>query len=192
MGTTQAQPLAVHFCKLAKVHALPTPRANQAFPLGSRQFTGLQVHLHPLLSKQLCVGQFAVGHHLLPAPRFHVRIELPRQLPRVFQRHHPHPAPRREIKKRSRHLAPVAELQRPLAQPASGHQSNCIRGAPVDLDKRNQSFAIRSPRVRNPQPLQAQQCHTNAQNLPRAQVPVRRLRLHEKFVQRFHSFSQPC
>ena len=109
-----------------------------------------------MLTKELLIGEFAVGQHLLPALALDLRIELARQFSGIVPRHDPHPAARGQIDEGSGHLAPVAELERPLAQAATGHQPYRIRGATVDLDKRNQPLAIRTIRVADSQPFQPQ------------------------------------
>ncbi len=145
----QAQSFSLRLNKATKVHALTALRADDPLSPVSWQLRYINGHPHQLFIKKLTIREFAIRQHRLMFLALDVRIEPLRHFSRFFQRHHPNPQPRCQIQKRSRDLAPVAEFQRPLTQPAPGHYPDCIRCAAVDLDKRHQPLAIEcsGPRV---------------------------------------------
>src|SRR5579863_9954213 len=99
-------------------------------------------------------------------------MELLRQPARILARHDSYSPPPLEVDKRRRHFAPVAELERPLAQAAARHHSDRIGGAAVDLDVRHQALAIGAPRIFNPEEPEAHEGHAYPQDLSRTHVPV--------------------
>jgi hypothetical protein len=51
------------------------------------------------------------------------------------------------------------------------------------------ALAVSAARIGNAQPVEAQESHAHAENLARAQVPMRGFSLPQKFVDRFHGVS---
>ena len=80
--------------------------------------------------------------------------------------------PSGEIDEGRGHLAPVAELERALAQPAAGHHADRVGGAAVDLDKGDQALAIAAARLLDAQASAAQHRHAHTQDLSRAKMAV--------------------
>src|SRR5579863_954721 len=102
-----------------------------------------------------------------------MRIKLGRELAGVFERDDSDGVARTEIDKGRRHLAPISKLERPLAQPATGHETDGVRGTAIDLYIGDETLAVCAVRIGDAQPGQAEQSHAHTENLSRAQVTVR-------------------
>ena len=102
-----------------------------------------------MFAEQIHIVHFAVGVHLLLILS-RSSDNLPCPLFRRFQCNDAHRSPAAQVDKRCRHFAPVAKLQRSLAQPAARHHADCVRGAAVDLDVSHQPLAVAAPRLMMP------------------------------------------
>ena len=60
------------------------------------------------------------------------------------------------------HLAPVAKLERPLAQPAAGDKADGVGGAAVDLDEGDELFPVRAAWVVDFEAAAGEQRHADA------------------------------
>src|ERR1700722_7483367 len=94
-----------------------------------------------------------------------------------------------EVDKGCRHFSPVAELERPFTQPATGHHANGISGATIDFDEGDQTFAVTASWLFDPQACTPQPCQTNAQYLARAKMSMGNSRFFKKFLESGHSLS---
>ena len=91
-----------------------------------------------------------------------------------------------EIDEGGRHLSPVAELQRPFSEAASGDYGDGIGGAAIDLDEGYEALALRGAGLGDPQPLAAEHGKANSQNLSGAEMAVRQLGLMKEVVKGLH------
>ena len=99
-------------------------------------------------------------------------MHLPRQRLRAFAGADPHRSLRGEIDKRRGHFTPVPELERPLAQPASGYDGNGVGGAAVNLHKGDETLAIFAARIVDAQQFQPEHGQSDPQHLPGTQMSV--------------------
>src|ERR1019366_2808718 len=132
--------------------------------------------------EQVGVRYLAIGQHLLLVLVLDFRMHLPRQRFRTFAGADPHRALRGEIDKGRRHFSPVTEFERPLAQPAAGHDGNRIGGAAVNLHKGNETLAIFAARVVDAQQFQPKHGQPDAQHLAGTEMSVGFLSVAQQFV----------
>src|ERR1700689_3605239 len=91
-----------------------------------------------------------------------------------------------DVHERGRDFAPVAELQRALAETTAGDHGDRVGGATVDLHKGDQTLAVLAAGILNAELRQAKHGQAHAQNLTGAEVSVRLLSVTQIFVERFH------
>src|SRR5665213_281260 len=180
LGAGQAQALAVAFDEAVEVDAFAATGAGEACALVAGKFAGRQRDAHPLLAEKIVVGKLAIGVHLLRI-FFELRIKFLRARLRAFKRNNAKAlvgvvAERRaEVDERRRHLAPVAQLQRALADPAPGDDADGVGSTAVDFDNGDEAFAVGAgpaARVFDAQAAQRKHRHAHAEDLPRAQMSV--------------------
>src|SRR6185437_12233329 len=74
-----------------------------------------------------------------------------------------------QVDERRGHLAPVAELERALTEPAAGDDPDGVGGAAVDFNEGDEALAVAAARLVDTQTPAAEHGHPNAENLARAQ-----------------------
>jgi hypothetical protein len=84
------------------------------------------------------------------------------------------------------HLAPIAKLERTFAQPAARDYADRIRGAAIDFDEGDQSFAIPAAWVLYTQPAATERGQANAQHLPGAEMTVDYPGFFQQFIESWH------
>ena len=136
----------------------------------------------PLFAEKIRIRQLSVRKHLLLILILDLRVKIAGPLLGRFKcsdaegfvnrRLTLRGKGRVQIDKGSSHLAPVAEFNGPLPQPAARHDANGVCGAAVNLDKGDQALAIRTFRVIDPKTLTAKHRHPDAQDLTGAEVPM--------------------
>ena len=117
-----------------------------------------------------------------------MRIELHCQFARVFERNNANGPIGSKVDKRGGHLAPVAKLERALAEAAAGDERDGVRGTAIDFNVGDEALAVGAVRIGNAEPAEAEQGHAHAEYLASAQVTVRDLGFAQKLVECFHRF----
>src|SRR5262249_24881086 len=146
-GARPAQDPAVLDDFALETDALSTLCARYPRRLITRHVLGAEPHPNPLDVEQLFVRHLAIGAHLLRVLVLNLGIHVARGQLGALLSCHSNGAILPQIAKRSRHLAEVAKLQRPLTQPAAGDDGDGVGGAAVDLDEGHQALAILAGRV---------------------------------------------
>ena len=116
-------------------HTMRSPLYPGSSSGGTATFT------HCTVNKSV-VRYFAVGEHLLLVLVLDLGMHLARQRLRAFSGGDANRSSGAKIDERRRDLAPVAELQRALAQAASGDNADGVSRAAVDLDEGDEPLAI--------------------------------------------------
>ena len=172
MGAALAQNLAVYFDLPVIVDPFAALSAGDAGRFVAGEFAGVHGDVDPLLGKEVCVGEFAVGKHLLPVLVFDLRIEVAGTLFGGFKGSDADGLIGGKIEEGSGHLAPVAELEGALAETAAGDDPNSIGGAAVDLDEGDEALAVGPFWVVDAEALATQHRHADSKNLSGAEMAV--------------------
>ena len=154
----------------------------------------------PLFAEEICVGEFAVGEHLLLVLVFDVGVEVAGALLGGFEggdadgfvdggvalwRER-----RSQIDEGGGHLAPVAELDGALAEAAAGDDGDGVGGAAVDLDEGDEALAVfgidEAFGVVDAEALAAEHGHADAEDLAGAEVAVGDFGFAEEGVEGLH------
>ncbi len=151
---------------------------------------------NPLFTEEVCVGEFAVGEHLLLVFVFDVRVEVAGAL---FGRLESGDAKgfvdggvplgregRGEIDEGCGHLAPVAKFDGALAEAAAGDDGDGVGGAAVDLDIGDEALAVDALWVVDAEAFAAEHSHAYAKDLASAQVAVGDFSFAEECVEGLH------
>jgi hypothetical protein len=88
-----------------------------------------------------------------------------------------------EVHKGCCHFAPVAKFERPLTQPATGHNANGVGGATIDFDEGDEALAVAASRLLYAEAAAPEHCQTDAQNLSCAEVSVGNPGFFEKIIE---------
>ncbi len=167
---------------------IPSPHAvaDHAFAFVSGKFFRRQFDFHPLRGEQIVVGDFAVGQHLLLVLVFDFRMHLASQRFRRFFGRDADGFAAVHVDECRCNFSPVAELQRALAQAASGDYGDGVGGAAVDLDEGDQTLAVFAVRIVDAEFLQAEHGEAHAEDLAGAEMSVGLFGVAEIFVEGFH------
>ncbi len=84
------------------------------------------------------------------------------------------------------HLAPVAEFESALTETAPGDDPDRVGSAAVDLDEGDQALAVAATGLVDAETPAAEHSHTDAENLPGAEVTVRGFGHGQQIVEGFH------
>ncbi len=161
--------------------------ARDALALVSGKLFGRKLNLYPLRREQIVIGHLSIGQHLLLVLVLDLGMELPRERFRRFLGSNADRFSAAYIDKRGGHFAPIAKLERALAQTTACHNCNRIGRASVDLYKSDQPLAIFSVRIFDAEFLQSEHGHTHTEHLPSTEVSMGLLGIAEIFVEGFHS-----
>jgi hypothetical protein len=136
----------------------------------ARKVLGPDFDLHPFFVKQYFVGQLRV-RFLLAAVFGHFREHFAGGLLAGFFGGDTDGAASLQVNEGGGHFSPVAEFQGALAEPAICDERDGVGDAPVDLDVRDDAFAL-GDGVVDAEFAQAQHRETYAQDLPGTEMAV--------------------
>src|SRR6185312_3680820 len=176
MCARQAQLPAISLDEAVVIDPFAARSTRDPLALVARHFSRPQFHGHLLLAEKVRVVHLAVRLHLLLVFILDLRIQLPRLLLRRLERDDADRLAGGEIDEGCCHLAPVAKLERTLAEPASGYHANRVRRTAVDFNEGHQPLAVAPARLFNAKPPATEHRHAHAQHLAGAQMPMRKLR----------------
>src|SRR5262245_13809670 len=161
------------------VDPLPAELAGDPLP-GSVEPAGHDRH-------SLGPEQLDVWHHPIRRNLGGARLGLPRrpsgdERSRVIAGRDPDRLLSGHVHEGGRHLSVVEELERPLAEAHAGERLDGVCRAAVDLDEHHQGLAARARPV-DAERAATGQHHADAEDLARAEMPVKADRLLEELVE---------
>ena len=157
-----------------------------AFRLVAGKFFCAKRYLHPLLAKQDIFRKFAIGEHLLLILVLDFRMKSARRFPGRLASADAHRPATFDIDKCCGHLAPVAKLQRALAQAAAGDDGDSIGGTAVNLHKCDKPLTIFSAGIVETEAVASQHRHAHTQHLAGAKMAVGNFGFLQQFVHILH------
>src|SRR6185437_8479186 len=162
-----------------------------AFTLIAGELFRGKSHTDPLRLEHLVVSHFTIGLHLLLIFVSNLRMHALRQRLGRFLGRNPNRFAGFGVDKSSRHLAPVAEFQSALSQPAARHHHNRIGRAAVNLHKSDNPFSVFALGIIKAKGFEAEHGHPYSQYLSGAKVPVSDRRVLKILVKILHSGPSP-
>jgi hypothetical protein len=154
-------------------------------------------HSHPFFTKQVGIGHLAVGEHLLLILILNLGVKLASPLFGGLKRSNPKSfvdggvtmrrKRRGQIDEGGSHLPPVAEFDRPLAEPAPGNDANSVRRTTVDLDKGDQALPVRAFGIVDAKALAPEHRHPDPEDLPGAEVAMGNFGFAQESVKGLHN-----
>ena len=94
---------------------------------------------------------------------------------------------RSKIDKRRGHFSPVAKFQGTFTEAASGHHTDRIRSATIDLDISHKPLAVFSARIINAEPRAAEHRQAHSEDLSGAKMPMCDFGLPQQLVKSIHT-----
>jgi hypothetical protein len=187
-GACEAESMPFAHQKTIVVDSFSALVAGHALSLVAGKFPGSKRYPHPLLLEKVMVAHLTICGHLLQVFVVYLRMKFARLRLRRFPGSNADRAMSFDIHKGRCHLAPVAKLERALAQPASGDDANGIGSATIDFDEGDQALAITSPWLLQAEAAAPEHCQTDTQNLPSAEMSVGNPGFLEKIIERGQGF----
>jgi len=125
-----------------EVNAFAARFTDNAFPFVAGKFFGRQIDFHPLRCEKIVIRNLAVGKHLLGILVGNLRMHLPRQRLGRFFGGDANRLASTHIDECCGNFSPIPKFKSALPKPAASDHRNRVGSAAVNLDKRDQAFAI--------------------------------------------------